>query len=117
MNSQIKKAKPEKDGEFLNIQLLPDLEPRLGKIYSNYISISHSPFDFTLRFCDAPSGGDIVRLKKGKNIPIEIPNLVDVVISPDMMPNLIEALKENYELYLMNYKKAKCIVDEQAEGD
>ena len=58
-----------------------------------------------------------MRLKKGKNIPIEIPNLVDVVISPDMMSNLIEALKENYELYLMNYKKAKRIVDEQAEGD
>lgn len=115
MDTKIKKATLEKDVDLINFKLLPGLEPRLGRIYSNYISISHSPFDFVLRFCEAPPEGDIVRLKKGKNLQIEIPNLVDVVISPNMMPNLIAALKENYELYIKNYKKDNFLKDEQEE--
>ena len=41
------------------VNLRPDRESQTGRVYSNFVHISGSPWDFTLRFCDAPSGHDI----------------------------------------------------------
>lgn len=100
------KEKPSKELKSVQVQLIPSLNPKLGRVYSNFIEVSHSPWDFTLRFCDAPSGGDIPRLTKGsKGGQIEIPSIVEIVIPVVLMPGLIRALTDQNEKYVKAYKK------------
>lgn len=99
-----KLAKIADEDKEIQIELIPSLEPKLGRVYANYVQVSHSPYDFTIRFCEAPSVADIVRLK-GNRKKVEVPNIVELIIPPDLMPQIIEALKINYEKYLKAYKE------------
>lgn len=89
--------------EQISLEIIPSMEPKLGRVYSNYVQISHSPYDFTIRFADAPSGRDVQKLREGNQITI--PSLVDIVVVPELIPEIIEALKANYEKYLNNIKR------------
>jgi len=88
-----------------NIELVPNLNAKLGRVYSNFIQVSHSPWDFTLRFCDAPPGGDIPKLMKGGKV--EIPTVVEVVIPAILISDLIRVLDEQNEKYMKAFKEAK----------
>jgi hypothetical protein len=99
---ETKKTAPKK--ETLTINIIPSLEPKLGRVYSNYVQVSHSQYDFTIRFGDAPPGGDIVRLKKGDNITI--PNIVEIIVVPDLIPKIITALETNYRNFVEQFKGA-----------
>ena len=101
-----RQSSKEKNGtQLLKIKLLPSSQPKLGRIYSNYIQVAHSLWDFTLRFCDAPPGSDLPTLAKdGK---AEIPNLIDILIPVNLMPGLIKALQDNYDMYLKNVEREK----------
>jgi hypothetical protein len=96
----------EKNGiQLLKIKLSPSSQPKLGRIYSNYIQVAHSPWDFTLRFCDAPPGSDLPTLVKDGIV--EIPHLIDIIIPVNLMPGLIKALQDNYDMYLKNVERDK----------
>ncbi len=41
--------------EPAQIKIVPDSNLERKRVYSNFVNISHSPFDFTLTFCDAPA--------------------------------------------------------------
>ena len=90
-------------GKSDELELIPSLEPRLGRVYSNFAWISHSPWDFTIRFCDAPPGGDAARLRQGTKLTV--PSVVDVVVPVEVLPSLISALQTNYEEFLKAYRK------------
>jgi hypothetical protein len=99
-----KPGKPAKEKEKeITIELIPSLEPKLGRVYANYAQISHSPWDFTIRFCEAPSSADIVRLKRAGG-KVEIPNIVEVIMTPGLIPSVLKALKINYEKYMKAYE-------------
>ena len=85
------------------IKITPSLPAKLGRVYSNFIEISHSPFDFTVRFCDAPPGSDIPKLKKSGN-EVEVPTIVEVVLPVNVVPALIKALSEQNEKYLEEFQ-------------
>ncbi len=93
--------KPTKEKE-ITVELIPAPEPKLGRVYTNYALISHSPWDFNITFCEVPSIANLDRLKRigGK---VEIPNIVELIIAPNLMPKIIEALKINYEKYMKQY--------------
>jgi hypothetical protein len=93
--------KPAKETE-INVELIPALEPKLGRVYANYALISHSPWDFTITFCEAPSISNLARLKRIGS-KVEIPNIVELIIAPNLIPKIIEALKINYEKYMKQY--------------
>jgi hypothetical protein len=97
---ETKKTAPKKG--TLTINIIPSLEPKLGRVYSNYVQVAHSQYDFTIRFGDAPPGGDIVRLKKGDTVTI--PNIVEIVVVPDLIPAIIKALDTNYKAFLEQFK-------------
>jgi hypothetical protein len=88
----------------ITVEFIPSLDPKLGKVYANYAQISHSPWDFTVRFCEAPPSADLPRLIKPGEKNIEIPNVVEVVMAPDLIPLVISALTTNYEKYIKTYK-------------
>lgn len=95
----------------IQIELIPSMEPKLGREYINYAQVSHSPWDFTIRFCQAPSIADLVRLKRpaggkiGPNLKVEIPSTIELIVSPEFLPKIIEALKINYDKYLKQNKE------------
>ena len=100
MTDQTKKTAPKE--KPLTIKIIPSLEPKLGRVYSNYVQVSHSQYDFTIRFGDAPPPGDVVRLRRGDTITI--PNIVEIVVVPDLIPAIIKALDTNYNKFLEQFK-------------
>ncbi|PIU52654.1 MAG: hypothetical protein COS90_10315 [Deltaproteobacteria bacterium CG07_land_8_20_14_0_80_60_11] len=93
-----KKTAPKNE----ELTAIPSLEPRLGRVYSNYVQISHTKYDFTIRFGDAPPGGDLQRLRRGNEVTI--PNIVEIVIVPDLIPEIIKALETNYSRFIEQFR-------------
>lgn len=89
----------------IKIDLIPSLESKLGRAYVNYASISHSPFDFSIRFCEAPSLADAARIKGDRDATLEIPTIIELVMTPNLIPKIIEALKINYEKYQKQFEE------------
>ena len=98
MADKTKKTAPKNK----ELTAIPSLEPRLGRVYSNYVQISHTKYDFTIRFGDAPPGGDLQRLRRGNEVTI--PNIVEIVIVPDLIPEIIKALETNYSRFIEQFR-------------
>lgn len=96
-----KKKKPAAKKKELPLELVPSLQSKTGRLYSNWVQVSHNPWDFTLRFCDAPPGADVDRLREGKTLIL--PTVAEIIIPVNLMPGLIEALQVNHEKYLKLY--------------
>lgn len=97
MADKTKKAVPKEEA----ITIIPSLEPKLGRVYSNYVQVSHTKLDFTIRFGDAPPGGDVPRIRQGNKITI--PNIVEIVVVPNLIPEIIKALETNYNRFLEQF--------------
>lgn len=100
MADKTKKEVPKKEPTMF--KLLPSFEPKLGRVYSNYVQISHSQYEFTIRFGDAPSGEALLRLKRGDTI--EIPNIVEILVVPELIPAIMNALDTNYKKFLSQFR-------------
>ena len=98
VEEKTKKTAPKKE----ELTAIPSLEPRLGRVYSNYVQISHTNYDFTIRFGDAPPGGDLQRLRRGNEVTI--PNIVEIVVVPDLIPEIIKALETNYSKFIEQFR-------------
>jgi len=91
-----KKVTPKQ--KIIEVKAIPSLEPKLGRVYSNYVAVSNTKFDFTIRFGDLPPGGDVERLRQGKELII--PTIIDIIVVPDLIPGIIQALDAHYKKYL-----------------
>jgi hypothetical protein len=98
-------AEKPKEIKQVQVNLIPGGEPRMGRVYSNYAQISHSPWEFSIRFCLAPASIDITNLVPGETATVEIPIIIDVMVSPAVMPGLIKALQDNFERYEETFGK------------
>lgn len=83
----------------INFAIVPDETTAGPRTYSNFCSISHTPFDFTLTFCELMPLSD----KEIKNAETEhvvrAPARVRVVVPVQFMPNLIAALQEHWRVF------------------
>ena len=100
MADKTKKTAPK--GKNVPLKILPAFEPKLGRVYSNYLQVSHSQYEFTMRFADAPSGEALMRLKQGVNITI--PNIVEIIVVPELIPEIIKALDSNYKKFIHKFR-------------
>ncbi|MFZ0052956.1 MAG: DUF3467 domain-containing protein [Desulfobaccales bacterium] len=96
------RANPKKEPPRLKVIL--SLEPKLGRAYANYVQVSHSQYDFTIRFGDGPPGVDVPRLRQGDTITI--PNIAEIIVSPEIIPGIIGALDSNYKKFLKKFRDA-----------
>lgn len=89
----------EKAAEALTIEIVPVGYKEMTPVYANFVNINHTPFDFTLTFCEAPPiyRGEEEKIKK--NPRLEAPTKARVVIPVNIVPALISALQENYDKY------------------
>ncbi len=71
------------------------------RFYSNVATIQSTPFDFTIRFCEAlpiyekPKG-----IKEGEAIESKMAIKAEIVIPKEVYPVLIKAMQEHYDKYL-----------------
>jgi len=70
----------------INFTIVPDEDsPEPQRIYANFCAIAHTPFDFTLTFCEVT------------------PVKARIVAPVQFIPNLIAALQEHFRLYSEAY--------------
>lgn len=83
----------------VNFTVVPDEDPAVPRVYSNFCSIQNSPFDFTLTFCEMPPIGAREIQEAQKDHVVRAPVRARMVLPVQMVPGLITALQENYRLY------------------
>lgn len=71
------------------------------RFYSNVVTIQSTPFDFTLRFCEAlPIYEKQKNIKAGEAIESKMPIKAEIVIPREVFPILITALQDHYGKFL-----------------
>lgn len=88
----------------INFTVVPhepeDREPS-ESVYANFCAVSHTPFDFTLTFCEMKplSEKDIKGAPEGSTQTVQAPVKVKVVVPAQLIPALGAALQENWRIY------------------
>lgn len=106
-----RKRKKAVSPQVLEITISPQVTENTTYYYFNYIAVTHSRYDFALAFARLPvtlkpEQEEIA--KKGKPIPVEAD--LQVVISPELISGLIDALtrqKDKYEARFGKREKGK----------
>lgn len=81
----------------IEVTLVPNEDIPPSRIYSNFIQVAQTPYDFSLKFCDAtPLSGS---KKVGGKVTHPIPIVAEIAIPFNLMPAFIKALQTQYEIY------------------
>jgi uncharacterized protein DUF3467 len=89
----------------INFTILPDEQPGGARIYSNFCSIAHTPFDFTLTFCEVmPLSEKELKEAEADHI-VRAPVRAKVVVPVQFLPNLISALQEHMRVFSESYSE------------
>jgi hypothetical protein len=88
------------DPKQINFTIVPDEssadEPRT---YANFCAISHTPFDFTLTFCEVqPLSEKDIRAAEADHV-VRAPVRSRIVLPLQLMPTLVAALQEHMRVY------------------
>lgn len=91
----------------LNFTVVPDEDPSVQRIYSNFCAIQNSPFDFTLTFCEMQPISDREIQEAETTHVVKAPVKARMVVPAQMIPGLIAALQENFRLYQESFGPPK----------
>jgi hypothetical protein len=89
----------------INFTIVPadDANSDVSRTYSNFCSIAHTPFDFTLTFCEVmPLSEREIREAESEHI-VRAPVRAKIVVPVQFIPNLIGALQEHWRVYSESY--------------
>jgi hypothetical protein len=79
----------------VNFTIVPDESSDEPRTYANFCAISHTPFDFTLTFCEVmPPTEKTVREATTERV-LKAPVRSRIVVPMGFVPNLIAALQEH----------------------
>lgn len=85
----------------INFTIVPADEPTDGapRTYSNFCSIAHTPFDFTLTFCEVmPLSEAAVRSAENDHV-VKAPVRARIAVPVQFVPSLITALQEHMRVF------------------
>lgn len=84
----------------INFTIVPeDADASQPRTYANFCAISHTPFDFTLTFCEVlPLSEKDIREAEADHV-VRAPVRARVVLPLQVMPTLITALQEHMRVY------------------
>ena len=87
----------------VNFTIVPNEDPGVPRVYSNFCSIQNSPFDFTLTFCEVmPLSDKEIKEAESEHV-VHAPVRVKVVVPVQFVPNLIAALQEHWRVFSESY--------------
>ena len=94
------------DKKSINFTVVPQEDVPEGaepkeSVYANFCAVNHTPFDFTLTFCQMSplSEKDVEDAPEGTTRTIQAPVKVKVVVPAQLIPALGAALQENWRIY------------------
>ena len=83
----------------INFTIVPDDSTDHGRTYANFCAISHTPFDFTLAFCEVqPLSEKDIKAAESDHI-VRAPVKAKIVVPLQVVPNLIAALQEHLRVF------------------
>lgn len=107
------------DQKRINFTIVPDESHAPDRIYANFCAITHTPFDFTLTFCEvlpptqedlqasavAATGGGAVLAGEGGTTErlLRAPVRVRLVVPTQFLPNLVAALQDHIRIFSESY--------------
>lgn len=88
------------DRKQINFTIIPDDEGDApDRTYANFCGVAHTPFDFTLTFCEVmPLSDKEIRAAEAEHI-VRAPVKARVVMPVQFVPTLIAALQENLRIF------------------
>ena len=83
----------------INFTILPEEGSTAPRTYANFCAVNHTPFDFTLTFCEVqPLSEKEIREAEAEHI-VRAPVRARLVLPVQFVPTLIAALQENMRIY------------------
>ena len=79
----------------INLTIVPDESSHIGRTYANFCGISHTPFDFTLTFCEVQPPTEKIVREAGTDRELKAPVKARVVVPMAFVPTLINLLQEH----------------------
>jgi hypothetical protein len=87
----------------INFTIVPDDAGHEPRTYANFCSIAHTPFDFTLTFCEVmPLSEKEIKQAESEHV-VKAPVKMKVVVPVQFVPNLINALQEHWRVFSESY--------------
>jgi hypothetical protein len=87
----------------INFTIVPDDSGNAPRTYSNFCAISHTPFDFTLSFCEVlPLSEKDISQAQSEHI-VRAPVRAKIAVPLQVVPNLIAALQEHMRVFSETY--------------
>jgi hypothetical protein len=91
------------DRTQVNFTIIPDESTDQPRIYANFCSIAHTPFDFTLTFCEVmPLSDKDLRDAESQHV-VKAPVRARIVVPVQFVPNLIAAMQEHMRVFSESY--------------
>jgi len=87
----------------INFSIVPDEQAGEPRTYANFCSIAHTPFDFTLTFCEVMPLSERELKDAEKDHVVRAPVRSRVVVPVQFVPNLIAALQEHLRVFGESY--------------
>src|SRR5262245_4188424 len=101
------------DQKRINFTIVPDESHAPDRIYANFCAITHTPFDFTLTFCEVlpPTQEDLQASAAATTGPagsgdagatdrvLRAPVRVRLVVPTQFLPNLVAALQDHIRIF------------------
>lgn len=83
----------------INFTIIPSEDQTVDRIYANFCGVAHTPFDFTLTFCEVmPLSEKEIREAEAEHV-VRAPVKARIVLPVQFVPTLIAALQENLRIY------------------
>ena len=83
----------------INFTILPEEDSNAPRTYANFCAVNHTPFDFTLSFCEVqPLSEKEIREAEAEHV-IRAPVRARLVLPVQFIPTLIAALQENMRIF------------------
>lgn len=87
------------DRKQINFTIVPADEGSEPRVYANFCAVNHTPFDFTLTFCEVqPLSEREIREAEADHI-VRAPVRARLAVPVQFVPTLIAALQENLRVY------------------
>jgi len=88
----------------INFTIVPADTPDQPRTYANFCAVSHTPFDFTLTFCEVlPLSEEDIKAAAADHV-VHAPVRTRVVVPVQVMPSLIAALQEQLRSFTESYQ-------------
>ena len=87
------------DRKQINFTIVPDDSGEVPRTYANFCAISHTPFDFTLSFCEVlPLSEKDINAAEADHV-LRAPVRAKIAVPLQVVPNLIAALQEHMRVF------------------